>query len=355
MYKILSILFLSLFSFIYIHTLSAQATFTDNKPEYRQWQDSYILDKIEYTKDRTIFYFRFVSLADPNSPITTDAVFYPRGGAHPWYLKAKNSNKTFELLEIRNVKRNNELVASKVVGELRSTAFKYKNTVFSCEIHFPRLPNDIEFADLIEGRGQERNRNHFNCFNIKLKTEKSKDLGTKEDSEKTVQKFNKQFNVDIKEEPKKEEPKKEEPKKEEPKKEEPKVIANTTSNTPNNLRNKSDIACGNSLIMDKIKFKDDSDEFMAQADAHRQMLILLDFLTQNSNATIKIQGHTDIFGNPEKNLELSRARARKVQIWFTMNGVNPKRVDIEWFGGTKPLKPEGDAINRRVEIEVACK
>ena len=32
--------------------------YSDYKPVYRKWQDNYILDKIEYKKSTTIFYFR---------------------------------------------------------------------------------------------------------------------------------------------------------------------------------------------------------------------------------------------------------------------------------------------------------
>ncbi len=175
---------------------AAQETYTDHKPQYRKWQDSYILDKIEYTSSRTIFYFRFVC----KSGKYTNAIFYPPGGEHPWYIKGRNVKKNFYLKEIRNVRRNGVLMKSRV----RNTPYSINAleggdyTVFSCEVHFERFPNDLKTADLIEGRGQEYNKNHFNCFNIKLKTSDDDDLGSSRDSDKKVDEFEKKYNISSK-------------------------------------------------------------------------------------------------------------------------------------------------------------
>lgn len=352
----------------------AQSDFTDHKPQYRKWQDSYILDKIEYTKDRIIFYFRFVHEYDPFSGFTTEAVFYPPGGDHPWYLRGKNVRKDFELKEIRNVRRNGELLASKVRSELRSPALAGKNTVFTCEVHFERTPNDVEYVDFIEGRGKENATNHFNCFNVKLKTFKDKDLGTDKDSDETIKKFNDKYGV--KEKPHKNEKRdslKTDPKPTDltkkddtVKKDTAKTIAKvdtpkksptptpTPNKVPNKMTEKSHIKCNERLIAENLKFQDNSTEFLGMANAQRTLVDLLEFLHDNPSATLNIEGHTDIHGDKDKNLELSKQRAIKIQRWFISNGLPARRVNAEWFGSTKPLKPEGDAINRRVEILVKC-
>ena len=345
--------FLLVLCFCWLNTSLAQKEavvdkeFIDHKPQYRPWQSSYIVDKIEYTKTKTIMYFRFVCEANPVEAAFgggTEAVFYPPNHALAWYLKGKNVRKDFNMLEIRNVRRNGKMEKKVVDAEFRSKAFMDINTVFTCEVHFERLPNDLQFADLVEGRGKENDERHFNCFNVKLKTWDSKELGDEKDSDETVKRFNDRYGV---KEPKKEKPKKDKPKKEEPKKEEPKK-------SPPTVREKKDIRCGELMVADELKFQDNSTEFLGTANIQRTLIALLEYLHDHPNATITVYGHTDIFGDAAKNLELSRKRALKIQRWFAEKGMPQRRVSAEWFGTTKPIFPEGNPENRRVEILINC-
>jgi hypothetical protein len=168
--------------------------YSDHKPNYTKWQNVYIIDKIQYTKDKTIFHFRFVHEYDPLSGVTTEAVFYPKGGEYAWYLKDVENGNTYELLEVRNVYRNEELIKKSVnTAELRSLALDKQNTIFTCEVHFPRLPKNVKSFDLIEGRGKEKATNHFNCFAVEHKLANSKDLGSLEDSNNTIKLFNEKY------------------------------------------------------------------------------------------------------------------------------------------------------------------
>ena len=157
MKRLLSFFVLCALIHVTYNQLSAQSTtYTDHKPTYRKWQDDYILDKISYTSERTIFYFRFVC----KSGKYTNAIFYPPGGEHPWYLKGRNVKKNYYLKELKYIRRNGKLMKSRV----RSSAYSVSAlegagyTVFSCEVHFERLPNDVTTVDLIEGKGQEYNK-----------------------------------------------------------------------------------------------------------------------------------------------------------------------------------------------------
>ena len=336
--------------------------FIDHKPQYRPWQNSYILDKIEYNKTRTILYFRFVCEADPMAAAFgggTEAVFYPPGHNLAWYLKGKNVRKDFNMVEIRNVRRNGKMEKKVVDAEFRSPAFMDINTVFTCEVHFERLPNDLQFADLVEGRGKENDERHFNCFNVKLKTWDSKELGDEKDSDENIKRFNDRYGVKEpkkekpkKEDPKKEDPKKEDPKKEDPKKEDPKK--EDPKKVPPTVREKKDIRCGELMVADELKFQDNSTEFLGTANIQRTLIALLEYLHDHPAATLTVYGHTDIFGDKVKNLELSRKRALKIQRWFAEKGIPQRRVAAEWFGTTKPLFPEGNPQNRRVEILINC-
>lgn len=362
-------------SLLAISELNAQKTYTDFKPQYRKWQDSYILDKIEYTKDRTIFHFRFVCKSGKH----TNAIFYPPGGEHPWYLKGRNVKKNFDIKEIRNVRRDGKLMKSKV----RNTAYSIEAldgqgyTVFSCEVHFDRLPNDLTTADLIEGKNQEYNKNHFNCFNVQLKTKKD-DLGKEKDSKKKVSDFEKKYGVDSKprnvspipksdSKPKQKPDSKPEP---EPTPEpvpEPEPIPEPVpepepepipkpeeSYSISRLRSDRDIVCGEMLVLDKIKFHDNSTKFKGMIAANRTMAILFSYMKEHPKSTLTLYGHTDIFGPKERNMELSKQRVIKIQRWLTMYGIKHHRIDYEWFGPDQPIDTEGNPINRRVEIRVNC-
>jgi outer membrane protein OmpA-like peptidoglycan-associated protein len=90
----------------------------------------------------------------------------------------------------------------------------------------------------------------------------------------------------------------------------------------------------------------------AQADLVR----LADFLDQNPNSTVLVEGHTDNSGNAEYNLELSQLRAQSVRDFLVANGVSPLRVRSIGYGETRPEAPNdnvaGRQQNRRVDIVI---
>ena len=69
-----------------------------------------------------------------------------------------------------------------------------------------------------------------------------------------------------------------------------------------------------------------------------------------------IEGHADIRGTDDYNLDLSQRRADSVRAWFIRNGVEPARVDAIGYGRSRPRDPgdseEAHARNRRVEFVV---
>ncbi|MDP2342050.1 MAG: OmpA family protein [Deltaproteobacteria bacterium] len=71
---------------------------------------------------------------------------------------------------------------------------------------------------------------------------------------------------------------------------------------------------------------------------------------------IRIEGHTDSAGADDKNLELSKKRARAVLDALLTRGIEPARLDSEGFGETKPIADnktkDGKAQNRRVELAI---
>ena len=68
---------------------------------------------------------------------------------------------------------------------------------------------------------------------------------------------------------------------------------------------------------------------------------------------VRVAGHTDKLGEPEKNQALSEQRAESVKAYLVKAGIAAERISIIGYGDARPLYPSPDARNRRVEVEEA--
>lgn len=82
-------------------------------------------------------------------------------------------------------------------------------------------------------------------------------------------------------------------------------------------------------------------------------------LRRTSSLFLEIIGHTDLIGNAEYNLDLSRERAEMVISFLVKKGVAENRLSIRYHGSAMPIadneSKEGRALNRRVEFEIRKK
>lgn len=71
---------------------------------------------------------------------------------------------------------------------------------------------------------------------------------------------------------------------------------------------------------------------------------------------VRVEGHTDIRGKREYNIDLSGRRAKSVRKWLIDNGIDEGRLDSAGYGPDKPIadnKTEpGRAKNRRVDFVI---
>jgi len=109
-----------------------------------------------------------------------------------------------------------------------------------------------------------------------------------------------------------------------------------------------------SLTFRNIEFASGSAQVTGINDEH--ILLLINYLKQNNNVKIKVDGHTDSDGDNQFNLALSQKRADAVQRWLVQNGIETRRILTEGYGEKMPLEPETSdaqkALNRRVEIKI---
>jgi outer membrane protein OmpA-like peptidoglycan-associated protein len=81
------------------------------------------------------------------------------------------------------------------------------------------------------------------------------------------------------------------------------------------------------------------------------------FLLDNPDFKLRISGHTDSYGTPEYNLDLSKKRANAILEYIVYFGNVPRaRVEAEGYGSSMPIveeRTEADRqLNRRVEFEL---
>jgi outer membrane protein OmpA-like peptidoglycan-associated protein len=84
---------------------------------------------------------------------------------------------------------------------------------------------------------------------------------------------------------------------------------------------------------------------------------VVDFLKNRGTAKIELNGHTDVMGDAQKNIELSISRTQVVADYLISKGVADNRIISKGFGGSQPIvanpKTEDErALNRRVEFVI---
>ncbi len=107
------------------------------------------------------------------------------------------------------------------------------------------------------------------------------------------------------------------------------------------------------LTRSSIEFESTSTTITPNSLATLDQLIAQ--LRQFPPMPIEIGGHTDKYGEPEYNLELSQHRADTVRRYFTKHGL-PKQFTAVGYGDSRPLTVRGSRAalqhNRRIELQV---
>jgi peptidoglycan-associated lipoprotein len=106
------------------------------------------------------------------------------------------------------------------------------------------------------------------------------------------------------------------------------------------------------------QFKDvlfDFDSYVIKDEYFRQLNETGNWLKQNKNIMIIVEGHSDERGTVEYNLALGQKRAEAVKAYLTKSGVDAGRIKAISYGKELPVDPEHTeaawAKNRRANIK----
>jgi len=117
------------------------------------------------------------------------------------------------------------------------------------------------------------------------------------------------------------------------------------------------VEVGRKIKLEYVNFETDSYLF----DKVSKVILnyLAQFLQQNLQVNIKLQGHTDDVGSDDHNMTLSKQRAKAVYDYLTDKGIDTKRMSYAGFGEHHPVATnkteEGRALNRRTEFIIIKK
>jgi outer membrane protein OmpA-like peptidoglycan-associated protein/Tol biopolymer transport system component len=100
----------------------------------------------------------------------------------------------------------------------------------------------------------------------------------------------------------------------------------------------------------------DFDKSVPKDESIPEMERIINYLRDNPDKNIQIEGHTDDQGTDEYNNKLSIDRAKAVREYLVAAGIDGSRISAVGYGKTKPLIPdkteEARKMNRRVELKI---
>ncbi|MGH6920705.1 MAG: OmpA family protein, partial [Geminicoccaceae bacterium] len=100
----------------------------------------------------------------------------------------------------------------------------------------------------------------------------------------------------------------------------------------------------------------DTDRADIKAGGAQELTRIADFLRNNPDRNLLIEGHTDSTASDTYNLALSQRRANAVEDFLISQGVDPLRIGSRGYGEQLPVATNDSAAgrqqNRRVELVI---
>ena len=116
---------------------------------------------------------------------------------------------------------------------------------------------------------------------------------------------------------------------------------------------------GKPVVLNDLYFVYDKTKLIS--DSKPDLSKLINYMKENPDAKIVLEGHTDFKGTDEYNQNLSEKRSLKVKNALVSAGIAASRISTKGYGESKPIanntnsygsdNPDGRQQNRRVEAK----
>jgi outer membrane protein OmpA-like peptidoglycan-associated protein/tetratricopeptide (TPR) repeat protein len=117
------------------------------------------------------------------------------------------------------------------------------------------------------------------------------------------------------------------------------------------------IEAGGKVVLRNIFF--DVDKYDLKEESKIELDKLVSFLKANPTLKIELSGHTDNTGLKQKNLDLSKNRAKSVMDYLIQQGIAANRLTYKGYADTQPIADnkteKGRQLNRRTEFKIISK
>jgi OmpA-OmpF porin, OOP family len=114
------------------------------------------------------------------------------------------------------------------------------------------------------------------------------------------------------------------------------------------------LAVGDKITLKNIYFEVSKSDLLSASFAELNKLVTM--MEDNPMMEIRLEGHTDVVGDPEANLELSQDRVDACETYIVKKGIASARIQAVGYGDTRPIVKKGTdeerKVNRRVEFGV---
>ncbi len=111
---------------------------------------------------------------------------------------------------------------------------------------------------------------------------------------------------------------------------------------------------GDKVTLQNIYFEMSKADILGASFAELDKLVRM--MKENPNMRIRLEGHTDIIGDPIENLKLSQQRVDNVKVYLSQKGITSSRIETIGHGSKYPILKKGTdeerRVNRRVEFVI---
>lgn len=131
------------------------------------------------------------------------------------------------------------------------------------------------------------------------------------------------------------------------------VISSALDCEPNCRYQREDLQNPHSLLATRLVYFEFDSDSIPQA-SEKVLIAHANYLINNPQVVLRVEGHTDERGSRAYNLALSEKRAKSVRRFMQLYGALPKQIEVHAFGEELPMalgsNEQAWRENRRAEL-----